>query len=41
VETIQALARELRPFLPDGAARVEHALASRDRELARALFPKS
>jgi methionyl-tRNA synthetase len=41
LETIRTLAHELRPFLPDGAARIEQALATRDRELGRTLFPKT
>jgi methionyl-tRNA synthetase len=40
LETIQAIAHELRPFLPDGAARIERALERRDPALGRALFPK-
>jgi methionyl-tRNA synthetase len=38
--TIRDLTHELRPFLPDGAERIEHVLAGRDPELGRALFPK-
>jgi methionyl-tRNA synthetase len=36
----RAIARELNPFLPDAAARIELALERGDRELGRALFPK-
>jgi methionyl-tRNA synthetase len=41
LQTIRTVAHELGPFLPDGAARIEHALESRDRELGRTLFPKT
>ena len=34
------VARELAPFLPDGAARIEAALATTDAAAARSLFPK-
>jgi methionyl-tRNA synthetase len=40
-ETIGTVTHEFRPFLPDGAARIEQALDARDRELARTLFPKT
>jgi methionyl-tRNA synthetase len=40
-QTIRTLTHELRPFLPDGAARIEQALEYRDRELGRTLFPKT
>jgi methionyl-tRNA synthetase len=36
----QAIAHELRPFLPDAATRIEHALEQRDPNLGRTLFPK-
>jgi methionyl-tRNA synthetase len=36
----QAIAHELRPFLPDAATRIEHALQQRDPDLGRTLFPK-
>jgi methionyl-tRNA synthetase len=39
--TVRAVARELRPFLPEGAARIERALAERDPVLGRTLFPKA
>jgi methionyl-tRNA synthetase len=41
VATIRVVAGELQPFLPDGAARVEGVLESRDPQLGRALFPKA
>jgi methionyl-tRNA synthetase len=41
VTTVTVLAHELRPFLPDGAARIERALEARDPALGRALFPKA
>jgi methionyl-tRNA synthetase len=40
VTACHAIAQELRPFLPDAATRIEHALAQRDPELGRTLFPK-
>jgi methionyl-tRNA synthetase len=40
LDACRAIARELNPFLPDAAARIEDTLERRDRELARALFPK-
>jgi methionyl-tRNA synthetase len=40
LDTCCALARELGPFLPGAAARIEHALERRDRALGRALFSK-
>jgi methionyl-tRNA synthetase len=36
----RTLATELRPFLPEAADRIEHALAARDPALGRALFAK-
>jgi methionyl-tRNA synthetase len=36
----QAIAEELRPFLPDAATRIERALQRRDAELGRTLFAK-
>jgi hypothetical protein len=36
----QAIARELHPFLPDAATRIEHALEQRDPDLGRTLFSK-
>jgi methionyl-tRNA synthetase len=39
--TIAILAHELRPFLPDGAARIERALERREQELGRRLFSKA
>jgi methionyl-tRNA synthetase len=36
----RTIARELSPFLPDAAVRIRQALGRRDRDLARALFPK-
>jgi hypothetical protein len=36
----QAIVHELHPFLPDSAARIEHALEQRDPNLGRTLFPK-
>jgi methionyl-tRNA synthetase len=41
LETIRTLTHELRPLLPDGAARIEQALETRDRDLGRTLFPKT
>ena len=41
VRACETAAHELRPFLPDGAERIEQALASRDPGLARTLFPKA
>ena len=41
LETIRTLTHELRPFLPDGAARIERVLETRDRELGRRLFAKA
>ena len=40
VEGCRTIARELSPFLPDAAARIERVLAERDVALARTLFPK-
>jgi methionyl-tRNA synthetase len=40
VAACHAIAQELRPFLPDAATRIEHALEQRDPELGRTLFPK-
>jgi methionyl-tRNA synthetase len=40
VAACHAIARELRPFLPDAATRIEHALEQRDPELGRTLFSK-
>jgi methionyl-tRNA synthetase len=36
----RTIAHELRPFLPDAAARIEHALQQGDPTLGRKLFPK-
>jgi methionyl-tRNA synthetase len=41
LEACRATARELRPFLPAAAARIEQALEQRDVELGRSLFPKA
>jgi methionyl-tRNA synthetase len=41
VATVDVLARELRPFLPDGSDRIERALAARDPVLGRTLFAKA
>jgi methionyl-tRNA synthetase len=41
VATVDVLAHELRPFLPDGADRIQRALAARDPVLGRTLFPKA
>jgi methionyl-tRNA synthetase len=40
VTACDVIARKLRPFLPDAATRIEHALEQRDPELGRTLFPK-
>jgi methionyl-tRNA synthetase len=40
VRACETAAHELRPFLPEGADRIERALASLDPALARTLFPK-
>jgi methionyl-tRNA synthetase len=37
----RAIAHELRPFLPNAATRIEHALERGDPELGRRLFPKA
>ena len=37
----ETIARELHPFVPEGAERIERALALRDPGLARTLFPKA
>ena len=37
----RTIARELGPFLPDAARRIQQALDDRDAERGRALFPKS
>jgi len=41
VEACEQIAHELRPFLPDAAARIEAALGCRDPELGRSLFLKA
>jgi methionyl-tRNA synthetase len=41
LEACERVAHELHPFLPDAAARIEAALATRDPELGRSLFPKA
>jgi methionyl-tRNA synthetase len=41
LETIRTLTHELRPFLPDGATRIEQAVDTRDRDLGRRLFAKA
>lgn len=41
VRACEAAAHELRPFVPEGAARIERAVASLDPALARTLFPKA
>jgi methionyl-tRNA synthetase len=41
VEACRAIARELPPFLPDAATRIEQALERHDPELGRVLFPKA
>jgi methionyl-tRNA synthetase len=41
LEACRATARELLPFLPAAAARIEQALEHRDVELGRSLFPKA
>ena len=41
VTACHTIAQELRPFLPDAAARIEHALRESDPELGRTLFPKA
>jgi methionyl-tRNA synthetase len=40
INACQTIAQELRPFLPDGATRIERALAQRNPELGRTLFAK-
>jgi methionyl-tRNA synthetase len=40
VNACDAIAAELRPFLPNAATRIEHALEQRDPGLGRTLFPK-
>jgi methionyl-tRNA synthetase len=40
LDACRTIARELSPFLPDATVRIGQALGRRDRELARALFPK-
>ena len=40
-ETCDTLAHQLRPFLPEAAQRIDHALTSRDSEIARRLFRKT
>jgi methionyl-tRNA synthetase len=40
VAACRAIGHELYPFLPDAAARIEHALDRGDPKLGRALFPK-
>jgi methionyl-tRNA synthetase len=40
-EACRVIARDLQPFLPNAAARIEHALECRDAELGRTLFPKA
>ena len=41
LDACRSIARELHPFLPDAAARIEHALEQGDPELGRALFRKA
>jgi methionyl-tRNA synthetase len=41
LETCRAIAREVAPFLPEAAARIELALDTLDRELGRTLFRKA
>jgi methionyl-tRNA synthetase len=41
LDACRAIVRDLQPFLPDAAERIEQALDQRDAELGRALFPKA
>jgi methionyl-tRNA synthetase len=41
LDACRAIARDLQPFLPNAAARIEQALEHRDAERGRTLFPKA
>lgn len=41
IDASRAIAREVRPFLPDGASRIEKALGGSDAARGRRLFPKA
>jgi methionyl-tRNA synthetase len=41
LEACRGIARNLEPFLPDSAARIEQALEHRDAQRGRTLFPKA
>jgi hypothetical protein len=40
LDVCRVVSRELRPFLPDAAARIDAALTELDTRLGRTLFPK-